>query len=814
ASSAAQLAAADLQHGKINYLLGNDPAKWRSNIPLFGRVSYRNLYPGVDLVFHGASKQLEFDYLVQAGADAKSIALGFEGADKVALNANGDLVLQTAAGPVKMHRPVAYQESNGARQPVEARFTVKSAHEVAFALGPYDHSRELVIDPTVTYSTYVGGDLADYGLAVAVDGSGNAFIAGSTQSDVFLGGAGSADGSFDAFITKLDPAGALVFVSLFGGTGDEFPGGIAVDSAGIYVAGTTSSPGLATVGAAQANFLGGSSFGDNDAFAAKFDLLTGTLTWFTYIAGSDSDSGLAVAVDGSHNVYVAGETFSVDLGCAVASGSACLHSPLPSGNALNLGLGAAGGDDGYIAKINSTGTAYSLLSYIGGSNGDLATGVALDGSGNIYVSGLTVSTDLPSTPGVVQPLCGTDGSCNSGFDDSFVVAIQANLLNYKYVTYYGGSNLDDAFWITADATGDAFITGTTASSDFPTVSAFQSGLAGAQNAFVVELNPTGTAATYSTYLGGNGTDFGDSIAIDGSGNAYVTGQTSSSNFPLVNPTQATLSGSTDAFVSVLSPGQGTALFSTYLGGGGDENQLGFDGIAVDSSENIYVTGDTDSGNGTTAAFPTTNPLDGVYGGGTCPSGTPCTDAFVAAYSPATAPDFTITAGALIPGSVSPGGSATSTVTVTALNGYSDTVNLTCSVAGSGSPLPACSLNGTSTSGSGSSVLTVTTTGTQAALSHKPTFFYAAWLPILGFSTLGVSFISVGSRRKRLLGFLMVAAVMASLFLMPACSSSSSTTITGGCTGCTPAGNYTVTITGTGTDSASTTHSTPVTLTVN
>jgi len=824
ANSAVQLAAADPQGGKINYFIGNDPSQWHSNIPMFGRVSYRNLYPGVDLAFHGAGGQLEFDYLVSPDADAGAIALGFKGADRMSVNAAGDLVLTTAAGPLEIHRPVAYQEKNGVRQNVEARFEVTGRSEVAFALGRYDHNRELVIDPTVTFSTYFGGDFADYGLGIVADASGNVFVAGATDSDSIPGhSSGTNSNSFDVFVTKINSSGALQFTTEFGGSGDDFPGGIAVDSAGIYIGGTTSSSDFpVTAGAAQTHFLGGSALnGDNDAFAAKLTL-SGSLVggWATYIAGSDSDSGLAVAVDGSHNVYVAGETFSADLGCATAGTSPCLHGgPLPGGTAINRGTGT-GPDDGYIAKINSTGTAYDLLSYVGGSNGDLATGVALDGGGNIYVSGETISTDLPFTAGVVQSKCGTDGHCNAGasgpLDDAFVFAIKANLTAYNYVTYYGGSNVDDAFAIATDSLGNAFLTGTTASSDFPTAgSPYQTGLAGTQNAFVVELNSSGSAASYGSYLGGSGSDFGDAITIDGSGNAYVTGQTGSADFPGLNPTQETFGGSTDAFVSVLSPSQKTSLFSTYLGGGGDEDQLG-GAIALAPSGSILVTGDTDSGNSSTAVFPTTAALDGTYGGGICTSGSnnvPCPDAFIAAYTSAQVPDFSVTTTSFNPAAVPPGSSATAPITVTALNGYTNNVTLSCSVSGGGSPAPKCSLGSTMVNGgSGSTTLTVTTTGIHGALFRRPKIFYAMWLPIVGFSLMGMGFSSAGSRRKKLLGFLMIGMVMTALFLMPACSSSSTTTITT-CPTCTPAGAYTVTVQGT--DGTLTHSQTPtLTLTVN
>ncbi|HEX8812863.1 MAG TPA: SBBP repeat-containing protein, partial [Terracidiphilus sp.] len=758
----------------MNYFLGNDSSKWRSNISLYGRVTYRNIYPGVNLAFHGAGKDLEFDYVVSAGADASPIAVSFEGAESMRTDEAGDLILATSAGPVQLHKPVAYQSKNGARQPVDARFAFKGKNQVAFELGPYDHSRELVIDPTVTYSTYFGGDFADYGISVAVDASGNSYVAGATDSDTIPGPSGSTvapnnngsgSGAFDTFVTEIGPTGACIFTTFFGGTNDDFPGGIAIDSQGVYISGTTDSSDFpATAGAAQTVFLGGITNGANDAYAVELSLTNGSLLWGTFIGGTDSDSGLGVAVDSAHNVYVVGETYSQDLGGALGG-----VNPLPNGSAVNLNSGS-GDDDGYIVKLNAGGASYALVSYIGGSSGDLATGVALDGSGNIYVAGETISTDLPTTAGVIQPTCGTDGTCNNGtngpLDDAFVVSIKADLSNYNYVTYYGGSNFDDAFAIAADSSGNAFITGTTASTDLLSAgTTFQSTLLGAQNAFILELNGTATAVTYNTYFGGDGTDLGLSVAVDPSDNVYLTGQTSSSDtsFPLLNATQPAGSGSTDAFVSVLGLSQGQLLFSTFLGGGGDEDQ--FEGaVAVDPSQNIYVVGDTDSGNGTTAVFPTTaGAISTTYGGGTCMNsgGTnvPCTDAFVAAYSPATAPDFTVAATS--PAAVNPGSSGSSTITLTALNGYALPVNLTCTVSGTGAVPPVCSAssfsnNPVTPSGSGATTtLTITTTAPGGAAMVRHAKALAIWLPVVGISILGIPLVSARARRKKTLGILLL-----------------------------------------------------------
>jgi len=804
----AQLIAGDLQQGKVNYFLGKDPSKWHSNIPLYGRVSYRSIYPGIDLAFHGAGKQLEFDYLVNPSADAARIAVSFRGADSLHTDNAGNLILATSAGSIQLNKPIAYQSKNGGRELVDAKFVLTGKNHVAFELGPYDHNRELVIDPSLFYSTYFGGDGADYASGIAVDANGNAYVAGATDSTTIPGNP-TFVGGVDSFVTKLDPNGLLIVTSIFGGTQDDFPGGIAIDSAGVYIAGTTDSPDFpASVGQ---GFVGGPTADPNDAYAVKLDL-NGNFVWGTCIAGTQSDTGLGVAVDSGHNVYVVGETFSNDLG-GVGGGI----NPLPHGNAVNLGAGV-GNDDGYIAKLTSDGSAYLLVSYIGGSNGDLATGVALDGSGNIYVSGETISNDLPTTLGSVQPACGTDANCNAtsstSFDDAFVVSIAANLSGYNYVTYYGGSNVDDAFAIAVDpTTGNAFVTGTTASTDLLSPgTTFQSTLAGTQNAFILELNSAGSTVTYNTYFGGDGTDFGLGIALDASDNIYFTGQTTSSSgsFPLVNPTQALGDGGSDAFVSVLSIAQGQLLFSTFLGGGGDEDQ--FQGsIGLDSAQNIFVSGDTDSGNATTDPFPTTTgAIDVTYGGGTCTDSVgntvPCTDAFIASYNPATLPDFAFSATPLSPSAVNAGGSATSTITATPLNGYTGTVNLTCSVAGNGSPLPACSV--------ASATLTVTTTGAAAALNRGASrIYYAMWLPVVGLSLVGMRFTTKGTRQRRLLGFLLLGLMMTALFFLPACSSSSSGG-GGGCSGCTPPGTYTITVTGTDSVNASLTHAVALTLTVN
>ncbi len=902
--------AEDPQPGKKNYLIGRDPKNWHTDIPLYSQVLYRDMYPGVDMVFHGA-RQLEFDFVVNTGANPDPIQLGFSGAKRMRTEESGDLVLSSAAGELRVIHPVAFQEKNGARQPVNARFVVNGKNKVSLALGPYDRTRQLVIDPAITFSTYLGGSGEDEGQGLAVDAGGNIYVTGQTGSQDFPDSSGTNGGSYDVFLTQITSSGTLGFTTTFGGTNGDDGTAVAVDSTGIYVAGITDSTDFpVTNGAAQTTFCGGGSNGSNDGFAAKLTPTGSGITWATFItdancgAGTDSTTGLALAVDSSLDVYVVGETF--DAGLPVINF-------LPGGSALNLGQGANGADDGFIAELNSAGSAYLIMSYLGGSNGDLATGVAWQsvGGGTVYVSGETISIDLPFTSGAFQTKCGTDGNCNfngsSYFDDAFVGSFTpTNTGNYVYLTYLGGELSDLASAITADSAGNAYVTGQTSSTLFPLQSAYQATLGGTANAFVTKLNPLGTALVYSTYLGGSGSDFAASIALDSSDNAYITGATTSANFPQVDATQRFGGGNssqfdTDAFVSQLN-WTGSALslpFSTFLGGSGDEDVIG-GALALDGSGNIDVTGDTNSSN-----FPTTpSAFDKSLNAGVSPPpsctinniGVTCPDAFVVRYSgnaanlsqisvtvagagagtvksapsgincpgtcfssftngtqvkltatPATGStfggwsgactgtstctltlnsnqlvtatfngnaSFTLAASALSPASVSPGGSATSTITITPTGGLNpQNVALSCS---SITPVvslgPVCSFGGiTLGNGVGTSTLTVSTTGTSGQLTppsmRRSGPFYALLLPIGAMAFLGAGLSSAGSRKKKLLGLLLICLVLSGLMFMAACGGSGG----GGGTGGTPAGTYTVTVNGTG--GSVNTNANPLTLTV-
>jgi len=789
----ARVSASGQLPGKSNYFIGNDPSKWQKDVAHYARVSYQDVYPGVNLAFHGAQRQVEFDFVVAAGANPAPIGFHFTGAQSLKTDDSGNLVVSSAAGEVLLHKPVAYQEQNGAHQPVDAQFVLKANNQVSFELGNYDHNRELVIDPSVSYeySTYLGGSADDEGEAITSDSSGNAYVTGNTQSSNFPGSSSTNKlvGITNVFVTKIASNGAsLIYSTYVGGTGNDNGNGIAVDGSGdaFIIGATTSTDFPATTGAFQTKLAQG---GSGNAFAFELNPSGTTLTYCTYLGGNGDDAALGIAVDASGNVYAAGATSSTNFPT---------KSPLQA---------TSGG--GFVTKLNPTGSALVYSTYLGGI-GDSVNAVALDSSDDAYVTGRTSDPTFPTTTGAFQTTCGSDGTCNGGNSDAFVTVINTAGNAYVYSTFLGGSGIDVGDSIAVDSSGSAYVTGLTESStDFPRHSALQNAFGGGpSDAFVTKFNASGSALVYSTFLGGNQADTGAGIAVDANNNAYVTGQTASGNFPTVIPTQASLGGGNDAFVSEINSAGSQLVFSTFLGGSLDEDDGGnYGAIAVDSTgASIYVTGNTLSG-----GFPTSSPYQGANAGGN--------DAFVVKY--AQGPTFTISAST--PTAVAPGSSATSTVTLTAFNGYSSPVNLSCSVSGTGSALPACSATSFSTnpqtpvvSPGATSTLTITTTGATGAMFVPRNIFYAMGLPILGMSLIGMSFGSARSRRRKLLGFLTIAIVMVALFLMPACGGSSGGGGGGGggCTGCTSAGSYTVTITGTGTDASATTQSTQVTLKVN
>ncbi|MBI2876397.1 MAG: SBBP repeat-containing protein [Candidatus Tectomicrobia bacterium] len=579
--------------GKSHYFLGDDSSQWRTGVPHYARVKYRGIYPGIDLVFYGKHRQLEYDFIVAPGVDPKAIRLGFEGTDPVGLDDEGNLVLDTAGGKLVQRAPVIYQDVNGTRRTVAGRYRLLGSkardsglgiQEVGFEVAAYDPTQPLVIDPVLEYATYLGGSKDDQGLGIAVDASGHAYVTGWTRSVNFPTAAPlqpASGGLSDLLVARLSPDGAtLLYATYLGGSKDEQGLGIAVDASGhAYVTGWTSSTNFPTVSPLQP-----ASGGLSDLLVARLSPDGATLLYATYLGGSGRDEGKGIALDGVGNIHLVGMTQSSNFPTA---------APLqPTSGGLS---------DLLVAKLSPDGAALLYATYLGGSKDEQGLGIAVDASGHAYMVGVTQSSNFP-TVAPLQPAFG------GGFSDALVAKLSPDGTALLYATYLGGKETDGGLGIAVDASGHAYVTGATQSPDFPLVRPFQSALGGkAYDAFVARLSPDGTALLYATYLGGKDVDGGLAIAVDTSGHAYVTGGTQSPDFPLVRPFQPALGGKTyDAFVARLSPDGAALLYATYLGGKGADG--GF-GIAVDASGNAYVTGNTASSN-----FPTVNPRQPVFGG--------------------------------------------------------------------------------------------------------------------------------------------------------------------------------------------------------
>ena len=591
--------------GKVNYLVGDDPARWRTDIPTFGRVRYNEVYPGIDVVYYGHQRQLEYDFVVAPGRDARAISLKFDGADKVEVGAGGDLLLTLGDSVVRQPKPFVYQEVAGARREVEGGYLVGADGRVGFHVGEYDAGLPLVIDPVLQYSTYLGGSGTDDGNDIKVDSAGNAYVCGQTTSTNFptanafqatFGGATFVGGR-DGFITKLNAAGtAFVYSTYLGGSGDDRCNKIAVDSAGnAYVAGETTSTNFPTANAFQGTFGGCLS----DAYVTKLNAAGSALVYSTYLGGSIFDSGNGIALDSAGNAYVTGRTTSANF---------------PTANAIQATQASANAD-AYVTKLNAAGSALVYSTYLGGSGGeafDAGFSIAVDSAGSAYVTGQTTSTNFP-TANAIQATFG--GGSPDG--DAFVTKINAAGTALAYSTYLGGTNNDIGFEIAVDSSGSAYLAGVTRSANFPTANALLGTLNGASDAFVTKLSATGTAFAYSTYFGGSSEDSGNGIAVNASGEAYLAAGTSSTDVPTVNPTQAASGGGIEAVVAQFNAAGSALLFSTYLGGSGGDAALA---IAIDSALAMYVTGRTASTN-----FPAVSAIQNANGGGQ--------DAFITKISP-------------------------------------------------------------------------------------------------------------------------------------------------------------------------------------
>lgn len=624
ANPGAQLLASDPLAIHTNYVNGTDMTQWLSDVPSFATVKYERVYPGIDLVYHARDGQLEYDFVVAPGADPHAIELRFDGPTAVDIDAHGDLVLRTAAGDIHKRRPVMYQESaDGDRRPVEGGYAMSADGRVAFDVGSYDAALPLVIDPVIAYSTFLGGTGDDDGRRIAVDIQGNAYVIGNTDSTNFPATAGAAQtipgGSQDVFVTKYSSTGAVVYSTYIGSRCDDFAGGIAVDAGGnayatgrhsacaeaplvpqgafvvklaplgaavyhkvlaassmddtwgqaiavdghgnVYVTGVTSSSSSrdfpTTPGAYRTTDCGTGFLIGYDGFVSKLDP-NGTLVYSTYLCGTMNDSPNSIKVDAAGSAYVAGSTESHDF--------PVVH-PIQAQSRTSM-LYATG----FVTKLAPDGSGLVFSTYLGGSWSESINDVALDGAANVYVTGDTQSDDFPVTPGVVQPKPGFPICVTSVCSDAFAAKIDTTGTALVYSTYISAESDDVATSIAVDGGGNAYVAGATWSSYLPVLNAFQSMKPGSQDGFVVKLNPTGTRYVYATYLGGTrgttdsveGEDGIVGIALDGNGNAYVTGYTLSRDFPVTaNAAQRSLSGGacdifgspcSDAFMTRITAG--------------------------------------------------------------------------------------------------------------------------------------------------------------------------------------------------------------------------------------------------------------------
>ncbi|HMK21311.1 MAG TPA: SBBP repeat-containing protein, partial [Terriglobales bacterium] len=637
ANSHAQVEGRELLPGKSNYYIGNNPSRWQVGIPQYARVRYSQVYPGIDLVYYGSQGQLEYDFEIAPGADPRQVQLAFAGSHKLELQ-SGDLKITTAGGEVRLQAPRVYQEIAGSRQSVAAKFAQLAADKVGFELGDYDHSQRLVIDPVLTYSTYLGGTGTEFLPSIAVDSAPNIYLTGATTSTDFpLSSSpyqGTLNGTSNVFVTKLDPTGStLLFSTYLGGSGMDTSAGIAADAAGnAYLAGTTTSSDFPNKNAFQTAPV---SPGNPHAFVSELTA-SGTLQYSTYLSGHGTDTVKGMTLDNKGFVYVIGITDSTDFPLAPVAGT--FQSTLQGANAF------------FISKLApNTSGANSLVfsTYFGGgnpANGTVSGGaIAVDNNANgsnIYFTGGTTyiytgqnaQTDFP-IKNAFQFCLGNPGStstttCSTSVTepDAFVAKLNpgtntgAQLL---YCTYLGGSHTDIGQGIGLDASGNAYVTGSTNSSDHPAVSGaiapYQASLKGGTDAFVAKVNnpATGTGSTsvlltYFSYLGGSDDDVGNAMAVDNVQGARVIGTTKSTDFPVTatNAVQAALKGTQDAFVARLDTTSGgnssTSQFVTYLGGSGVDTGTG---IAIDSDSNTLVTGETQS-----ADFTTVNPFQAALKG--------------------------------------------------------------------------------------------------------------------------------------------------------------------------------------------------------
>jgi len=664
-NQAALFSAIDELPGKANYFIGRNPEKWHTNVPTFRKIAERGIYPGVDLVYYGTQRQLEYDFVVAPEADVAPIRLEIQGGQNLSIDSQGELVVATSGGDVLLRKPVAYQNAGAEKQMVAANYALDGNNGVHFEIGAYDHNRPLIIDPILAYSTYLGGSNIDGANAIAVASDDTAFVTGGTFSSDFPTAhplqpdeGGPPDVSNDAFVTKFSADGStLLYSTYLGGTSDDVGNGIAVDNAGdAYIVGTTESPNFPVPSTAQSfnplcggDGKCGASYNPSgyivpNGFVVKLNPAGSAILYSGFVGYYEYVYGQAIAVDANQLAYVTGKVSPNIAPTVTITPPNTPPPPFPiTTNAAQPTF--VGTDyDAFVTVINPTGDSFLYSTYLGAGQ-DVAYGIAVDKNADAYVTGLTSAAGFPVTAGAYQ-------STYAGAGDAFFSEINTNVSGAAgliYSTFLGGTGLDQGNSIAVDSrptsctvlapSGTAcnsYIAGGTGSSGLG-ASAMQANCALDSksppqcegDAFVAEFNPNLSGAAsrvFFTYLGGSLADTATGIALDQTANMYVTGSTVSTNFPVcVTPLPAACAatagpafqasyggGNDDAFVAKIDATTLTLDYSSYLGGTDTDNAYG---IAVDTSGSAYVAGQTCSTN-----FPVSNP-EQITPGGDC-------DAFV------------------------------------------------------------------------------------------------------------------------------------------------------------------------------------------
>jgi hypothetical protein len=628
ASVNATIVGEDRQPGHVNYFIGNDKSKWHTNVPTFGRVRYKNVYPGIDIVYYGSHSALEYDFDVSPGVDPSCIQFEIEGADQIKLDPDGNLILEAGASELHFQSPHVYQESNGSRLPLHGEYVLSSPTRIGFHVANFDSGKQLVIDPTLVYSSYLGGSGDDRPTGIAVDGNGNVYVAGYTDSTDFpvatLGSLPS--GNDHVFVAKFDSTGSnLVYADYIGGNSQDYGYALALDSGNeVWVTGSTASSNFPVVNAYQATYPG--SF---NAFLTKFSSDGSNLLYSTYFGGNGSDLPTSIALDGLAEVLVAGNTSSTNF--PVANAFQSTVAPNQGGYYGTYGFVTKFSPDGssLVYSTYFTGTsnvAYNCSTPCWGEPYNTVQSLAADASGNAYLAGTTDTYNFPTTSDVYL----TANSTQLNQEVGFVAKLNASGTPDYSTYFYETSGYTVLTGIAVDASGSAYVTGLAASNEpFPitSTSICDPSVYGpaCSFAFVTKFDAAAATLLYSTFLGPNNYATPATIVLDQNNDAYVLATTSSNSFAEVNGIEG-YAGGNDILLTEIDPVAGSQLFATYLGGSADEFATA---MALDSAGNLYLTGTTDSSD-----FPTTPAGFQLQLGGN-------TDAFIMKISDSSIPSPTV-----------------------------------------------------------------------------------------------------------------------------------------------------------------------------